>query len=168
KGTLFHFVLQHLQLHDALDFQSILSQLQDMVNQGLLTEEEKQVISISHLVSFSRSPLAERMRKALLLKKEVPFVMGVPVETLYSELQVISEEEFILVQGMIDCYFEEEDGIVLVDYKTDFVPDGNIEIIKKRYQIQMDLYTKAIEQITGKKVKEKILYLFSVNETVNV
>ena len=167
KGTILHLVLQHLEFKEEMNFTAIESQLQDMVEEGLLTEEEKKVISIARLLRFNRSTLMKRMKQAGVIKKEVPFVMGVPATTFYPEVQSIYKEELILVQGMIDCYFEENDGVVLVDYKTDYVPDGNVDIIKDRYEMQIDLYAQAIEQITGKKVKEKILYLFSIGEMVS-
>ena len=69
----------------------------------------------------------------------------------------------ILVHGIIDLYFEENDNIVLIDYKTDYVEDNNTEVILERYKIQIDLYKKAIEQGTGKKVIEAGLYLFGAD-----
>ena len=61
---------------------------------------------------------------------------------------------------MIDCYFEEQDEIVLLDYKTDYVPDGRSESLKDKYKLQIDYYTMALEQLTGKRVKGTYIYLF--------
>ena len=66
------------------------------------------------------------------------------------------EGDFALVQGIIDVYFEEEDGLVVLDYKTDKV--YKIEELVEKYHAQLDYYGRALEQITGKKVKEKVLY----------
>lgn len=55
---------------------------------------------------------------------------------------------------------------MLLDYKTDYVPAGRSEIIRDRYRVQIDYYTKALEKITGKKVKERYLYLFYSGELV--
>ena len=71
-----------------------------------------------------------------------------------------------MIQGIVDAYFEEEDGIVLVDYKTDRVKEENQLI--RRYAIQLELYEKAIERMTGKKVKEKIIYSFSLGEEIYI
>ena len=83
--------------------------------------------------------------------------MGIPVKEVYPELE---EGEHILIQGVIDVFFEEEDGVVLVDYKTDRVPRGKAgeTLLIQRYKTQMDYYQRAIEQISGKKVKDRILY----------
>ena len=70
----------------------------------------------------------------------------------------------LLLQGVIDCWFETSEGIVLIDYKTDFVPAGGGELIRKRYETQVSYYTRALEKITGRKVSEKYLYLFHSGE----
>ena len=78
-------------------------------------------------------------------------------------------EEPILVQGIIDCFFEEEKEIVIIDYKTDHIPKVNgEEILRSRYKVQLDYYQRAIEQITGKKVKQRILYSFALEKEVEV
>ena len=92
------------------------------------------------------------------LYKEYRFVLGVS-----------ENEELILIQGIIDVYFEEEDGIVLLDYKTDGV-DKNFgeEILKKRYDVQLKFYEKALVLLTGKAVKEKIIYSFGLNKEIRL
>ena len=69
-------------------------------------------------------------------------------------------EEKLLLQGIIDCYFEEEDGLVLIDYKTDYVAEGAEANLKEKYKTQIAYYTRALEKLTGKPVKEKYIYLF--------
>jgi ATP-dependent helicase/nuclease subunit A len=74
--------------------------------------------------------------------------------------------ETILMQGIMDAYFEEEDGIVLVDYKTDRVKEA--EELKQRYGVQLQYYTQALEQLTKRKVKEKIIYSFALGKEIPV
>ena len=76
-----------------------------------------------------------------------------------------SEKE-ILIQGIIDVYFEEEDGIVLADYKTDHVK--NSEELIKRYEKQLQIYGESLEQMTGKKVKERVIYSFCLGKEIFV
>ena len=66
----------------------------------------------------------------------------------------------MLIQGIIDAFFEEDGYMVLMDYKTDAVSDGQVLI--DRYSKQLELYAEAIERITGKKVREKIIYSFAL------
>ena len=81
----------------------------------------------------------------------------------------IEEDEKIMVVGIMDLFFENENGeIILLDYKTDYVTKENLEEVKARYKVQLDLYKSAIEDISGKKVAKKGLYLFGINEFVEI
>lgn len=73
-------------------------------------------------------------------------------------------DELVLIQGIIDVWLEEEDGMVLIDYKTDHVSDG--EILVKRYKVQLDYYQRALEQMTGKRVKERIIYSLALQKEI--
>ena len=64
----------------------------------------------------------------------------------------------VLIQGIIDAWFEEEDGLILVDYKTDYVNDA--QILVKRYKTQLDYYEKALTQMLGRNVKERYIYSY--------
>jgi ATP-dependent helicase/nuclease subunit A len=169
KGILMHFVMKHLNLDEAKDYTDIEHQLLKMELKGLLSEEERKAIFIKDLLHFSRSQLAGRMRAALKVRKEVSFVLSLNAREIYKEIQC---DEEVFVRGIIDCYFEEEDGIVLVDYKTDAIfdkenPEREIDQLMKKYEVQINLYARAIEELTGKRVKEKSLYLFSIGKAVS-
>ena len=72
----------------------------------------------------------------------------------------------MLVQGIIDVCLEEEDGLVLIDYKTDHVPEDGEAVLKERYRAQLDFYEKALVQMTGKPVKEKLIYSFALRKII--
>ena len=97
------------------------------------------------------------------LYREKPFVMGKPAREVLEES---SSEEMILIQGIVDVFFEEPDGIVLMDYKTDRVKNGRE--LSERYRTQMELYQEAVERALGKSVKERMLYSFCLGETVTL
>ena len=135
----------------------------------------EELIPAENIFDFCESELGQRMaraEKAGRLYRERPFVMGIPVSDVYPEFSAggpKEEEERILIQGVIDVYFEEEDGIVLLDYKTDRIPEGEAgdALLIKRYKTQLDYYQKAIEQIIGKKVKDRILYSVIMNREIH-
>ena len=84
----------------------------------------------------------------------------------FVESNADSHVEKVILQGIIDAFIMEEEGIILVDYKTDRVKDG--EELRNRYQKQIDLYSEALEQILRKKVKRRVLYSFSLGEEVDL
>ncbi|MCM8709677.1 helicase-exonuclease AddAB subunit AddA [Clostridium sp. SYSU_GA19001] len=171
RGTVVHFVMQHLNLRKTGSFNEIKEQVKEMVAKELLTEEQAMSVNINSILRFFRSPLGKRMLNVKDLdrdiKREVAFHMklkSTEVNKALSE-EIYGEEETLLM-GVIDCFIIEEDGIVLIDYKTDYATEENMEEIKVRYEKQIYYYTEALKRITGKAVKERYIYLFSNGEII--
>jgi ATP-dependent helicase/nuclease subunit A len=133
---------------------------------GMLADGAGDCVNTEDITAFCSSSVGLRMKTAMEaghLHRESQFMMGVSSERIDKELP---PEELVLIQGIIDVWFEEDDGIVLLDYKTDKVRSGD-ELIH-RYKVQLDYYQEALERITGKKVKERIIYSFTLGETISV
>jgi ATP-dependent helicase/nuclease subunit A len=166
RGTIVHFVMQHLDLRMTADFNAISDQIKRMVKKELLTEEQAMSVNIKSIVRFFNSPIGSRMQSVKDfdrdLRREIPFYMRLKSTEVYEDLpKELYEDEVTLLQGVIDCYFREKDGLVLLDYKTDYATDENITEIKERYEKQIYYYAEALRRITGETVKEKYIYLFS-------
>ncbi|MBA5849949.1 helicase-exonuclease AddAB subunit AddA [Clostridium sp. cel8] len=166
RGTIMHLAMQHIDIQNTDSKDSIKDQIKNLVTKEFITEKESRVISINKIFKFFNSELGKRMKKSNQVHREVPFYIEVYSGDIYDNLPDHVASEKILLQGIIDCYFEEDDGIVILDYKTDYVED--IEEIKEKYKIQIKYYSKALEKITGMRVKEKYLYLFNKNVSVKV
>ncbi|MGB9678851.1 MAG: helicase-exonuclease AddAB subunit AddA [Thermoanaerobacteraceae bacterium] len=166
RGAIMHLVMQKLNLNYLNTTEDIIKQINDFILKEIITEDQAKVINIKQIKAFFESPLGNRMLKAKNISREVPFHIELSSTQIYKNLPSEYEHEFIQVQGIIDCFFEEKDGLVLLDYKTDFVKKGREKEIANKYKIQIDLYSRALETLTGKKVKEKYLYLFQTMETV--
>ena len=106
--------------------------------------------------------MQEAARKQKLYREQ-PFVLGVDAKELYPEEE---DGELILIQGIIDAYFEEPDGLVVLDYKTDKV--NNAKELAEKYQEQLRYYANALEQMSGKKVKENIIYSFTLKKEIYI
>lgn len=152
--------------HHALafyDYSKDISQLSDF-----LSPEEYGLLNQEKLKKFLDSPLGQLFAKAYkenTLYREQHFMQEVEYEKLFPEDGGDNVEKVIL-QGIIDAFIMEDDGIILVDYKTDRVKDG--KELRNRYQKQIDLYSEALEQILGKKVQRRVLYSFSLGEEVDL
>jgi ATP-dependent helicase/nuclease subunit A len=154
-----HFVLQHIDFNGEVSELELKRQLEVMVLAELLTKVQAQNVNIYKLQSFIKSDLGRRMIKAQKLYREVPFTMEIPCTEVFHYISG-EDKETIVIQGIIDCYFEEEGELVLVDYKTDYVPEGDNEQIKEKYRAQIEYYGRALRQITGKELSGKYIYLF--------
>jgi ATP-dependent helicase/nuclease subunit A len=164
-GTAMHMVMQHIDFSAPITRETILQLVDHMVSRELLTVEQKAVIKPDLISSFFTSELGMRMKAAQKINREVPFSLSLPAADAYVDWK--GEDEAVLVQGIIDCLFEDESGLVLVDYKTDGITDrfrgGYTEakpILENRYKVQIDLYTKAVEEIYKRPVAERYLFFF--------
>ena len=139
-------------------------QLDSFVMEGRLSSQWRESVSVSKIVRFLESDLAKRMAQSAskgLLRREQPFVLGLRASRLGGEFP---DSEQVLIQGIIDVFFEEEGKIVVADYKTDAVKTS--EELVKRYQVQLDYYSEALMRLTGKEVTEKIIYSFALGREI--
>lgn len=155
KGTLTHLILQKLDEKENYTIEKIEEIIVDLVNREIITDKEARVINLNKIYAFTKSDIFNQLKKAKKIYKEQPFYINVPANAIYDE----DIEEKILVQGIIDLYYiTEDDKIVLVDYKTDYVPEGEESVLKEKYQKQLELYQIAIEEMTKKKVDSIYIY----------
>ncbi len=165
QGTAYHVVMQCLNLKHGLDELSIAEQIEDMVKREQLAPQERDMVDLRLIVSFFQNPLGQRLLKARQLWRELPFTLTLPAMQLFPEWQ--GGEEKVLIQGVIDCLFQEDDGLVLIDYKLSS-KDTLREPPQELYRLQLTYYSRAIEQIRKERVKETYLYLINREEIVKV
>lgn len=167
RGTAYHRVLELLrfkQITEDYGEDELVKELLAYVKAGKLGEDEAGCIRSRDILRFLHSTIGKRMIQAARAEKmfkEQPFVLGVDETEVYPEG---TKGELVLVQGIIDVYFEEADGLVVLDYKTDKI--FSAEELAERYHAQLDYYARALEQMTGKKVKEKIIYSFTLGKEI--
>lgn len=167
RGSAMHRMMECLDYGDAqllTDEGAVDRQLERLQVEGRISREQAELVNTQQIRQFLQLPLAERIMQAhnqQLLSREQPFMMGVPASQTDP---AIHSEQTVLVQGIIDLYFEEADGLVLLDYKTDSVTNAGQLI--DRYQTQMDLYAQALTAATGKPVREKLIYSFRLGELI--
>ncbi len=164
RGSAYHKVLELLDFRMKYEEETLGAQIQKFREEGRLSKEMADCIRIPDILLFLNSEAGKRMQRAAenqCLWKEQPFVLGVPATEIYPEIQ---SDEMILVQGIIDVCFEEDGELVVLDYKTDRVRKA--EELREKYHAQLDYYAEALEQLLQKPVKEKIIYSFTLRETL--
>ena len=157
KGTLMHLCFQKLDEHKDYNRQMLQEMIDDMVRRRLITELEGKSINMFKLLSYTKSELFNELRNAKKVYKEQPFYISLTADQVYGN----GVDDNILVQGIIDLYFINQDGeVVLVDYKTDYVEKGKESELVEKYSKQLEIYKKALEQALGKCVNK--CYIYSV------
>ena len=159
RGTAYHKVLEILDFTKDYDEKTLNVELQKMLDVGYLSKESLACVKGEDILGFLNSSIGKRVQKAArenLYRAEQPFVLG----------ETMDDGELTLVQGIIDVYYEEEGELVVLDYKTDYILEDS-EFIEK-YKIQLDYYAKALESVTQKRVKQKVIYSFHKRKEIEV
>ncbi|MGG1520201.1 helicase-exonuclease AddAB subunit AddA [Paenibacillus oryzisoli] len=159
-GTVVHAVMQNLALDSKPTQASIEATLDGMLRKQTLTLAQREVVDIPVMLTFFDTPVGKRMLAARNVQREVPFSYGLPAEEVYGDDDRSFQGETVLIQGVIDCLFEDELGLALVDYKTDAVRGSGDEELRQRYEKQISLYARAVEQILKRPVRDRFLYFF--------
>lgn len=162
-GSALHLVMKHLDLNACLTAENIREQTEQMVQKEIISTLQRDSIPYEKIALFFQSDLGQRIKSSPRVLREVPFTIMLPAAQVLG-INDITGKEKVLVQGTIDCLFEEQDGYILLDYKTDRLAKAGIEVLKERYILQLDLYARAVEAIMKKAVREKIIYSFAVGE----
>ncbi len=166
RGSAYHKLLELLDFSEDYNEKKLEQTIDRLKAEGGLSAEMAECIRPGDILNFLNCTSGNRMAEAARrdsLYKEQPFVISVDASDIYPGAD---SEEKILVQGIIDVYFEEPDGLVVLDYKTDKVKRG--AELKEKYHAQLDYYARALERLTGKPVKEKIIYSFTLEEEIKV
>ncbi|EDO1199214.1 helicase-exonuclease AddAB subunit AddA, partial [Listeria innocua] len=163
-GTAMHTLMQAVPLDDKPTEKDLVSLLQLMREKDILTEAQIKAINVNQIIAFFESALGKTvLQKKDKVKREVPFSYLLPAAKLYNQTNL---DEHVLIQGVVDSMIEEEDSIILIDYKTDKIEgrydnwEAAEKVMKERYQIQIKLYAEAIQAISRKKVSHAYLYFF--------
>ena len=174
RGTIVHLIMEVLDFEKVNTESEIKAQIQDLVKRRIITEKESQVLSPRKIMRFFKSPIAKRMLSSKFVKREQKIYTQIKMNDIYLNDEIFKnnretyENESVMLRGVIDLYFEEDDGLVILDYKTDFVDENNKKEILHKYKKQIEIYADVLSKLTGKKVKEKYLYLFGIDEQVKV
>lgn len=171
RGTAYHVALEHISFQDVRSLKETEEALDGLLEKGYLDRESREFIQAGDIWAFLQSTLGRRMALAQeegRIYKEQQFIIGIPAR----EMGRGDSGELVLIQGIIDAYLEEPDGLVLIDYKTDHVPKDNRErgaaMLAERYRVQLDYYERALTQLTGKRVKERIIYSLALQQSIEV
>ena len=164
RGTALHLVMQDLDFFCEPNEQSVRAQIEAMRAQRKLTDEQANAVDVRAIVRFLRSDLAARIRKSKQVEREYRFSLLRPVRDFSS----LDADDSVLLQGVVDCFFEEDGELVVVDFKTDHVLRAQLDERAEHYRPQLEAYSMALTRVMGKKVKEKVLYFFSAGEEVRL
>ena len=167
RGTATHRVLQYLRFTEAQTDDAVKAQIAALVRAGYLSERDARAVKVDSVRSLMQSPLGARLYDAELagtVRREFRFSLLFPASRLFGG--DVTDE--VLLQGVVDCWWEEDDGVVILDYKTDRIPKDAVPERTEYYASQLRAYGEAMARITGKPVKERLLFFLHNGEISEV
>lgn len=168
RGTVYHAVMQQLPLTADLSVATIVRTSEEMEDKRMLTREQREAVDPAVIYAFFRQEIGKRLLRADRVLREVPFSIGLPASEVYPWAKGGTAEETVLVQGVIDCLFEQNGCWMLLDYKTDAVYGKRLSELVERYRMQMILYGRAVERIWQRPLTEKVLFFFDGGHVVKI
>lgn len=168
RGTITHYVMQHIDYKRTDSTEDIEEQLNKLVLCGVISNRQKGIVSSEEIFTFFNDSLGQRLKKSTNVMREFDFYMEVPAETIDKLLDDADKSETVLLQGIADCFFYEDDGVVLIDYKTDFVTEENVYSRAEKYREQVEYYTAGLESVLECPIKERYLYFLHIGKAVKM
>ena len=159
-----HTLMQHIRFDDCGSVDAIRNQLQHMVNCELLSAQEAQLVDCSKVAKFFETELGQHLRSAKQVVREFKFSILEDASRYYPAV----DGEQVLLQGVVDCFVVEEDGLTVLDFKTDYVTQDTLSALVEKYKPQVMAYADALQRIYQKPVKRASLYFFSVDQIVDL
>ena len=171
-GTIIHLIFEKINLDKVYFVTTIQEEIERLVENQFITEEDAKVVDPYMIFKFYHSEIGLRLLESYKsgkeVKRELSFFTNISVNEYDDNIKINKGNDYLRLQGIIDLVFEEEDGLVLVDYKTDFFKKGMESEIISRYKVQIDLYKRTLEKIYNKKVKQSYIYLYKVEKAIEV
>ena len=164
KGTATHMLLQFIDYAKAQTEQGVREELERLTASKHLSQRQAEAVDVPSVLRLFGSELGRRIMAADKMSREFRFSLLCPAESFFEG----GEGEKVLLQGVVDCLIEEKGELTVIDYKTDRVRGSALKERAKAYAGQLRAYAIAVGRITGKPVKECVLYFLDSGETVFV
>ncbi len=163
-GNAVHSVLQYLRFSACGSAESIRQEVAHLVQEHLISPEDAALVNCEKLAVFFATPLGRRLQGSKEVLREFKFSILDDASKYYPG----AAGEQILLQGVVDCALIEEDGITVVDFKTDYVTEDTLPAVAEKYSAQVKAYADALTRIYQKPVKSALLYFFALDRFVDV
>ena len=167
RGSALHMVMQYLDFSRTGSLEEILDQIRELEGKRYITKLQAEAVDARAVLAFFQSELGRRVLAAETVEREFKFTLLVPAADYYPEAEGLEEQ--VMLQGVVDCWFEESDGtITVVDFKTDRVTEATVHARGEEYRGQLETYTKALSQVMGKTVGKRYLWFFAIGNAIEL
>ena len=162
-GNAMHAVMQHLNFRVCTHPDSIKEDIKRICDAGLITKEQQAIVDADRIYRFFATSMGKKLITGQVLR-EFKFSILDDAQTYYANVT----NEKILLQGVVDCALIEQTGLTVLDFKTDYITEANLEAKIREYRAQVSIYGKALSRIYERPVTGSYIYFFSSEQLVKV
>ena len=160
-----HLCLQKLDYKKDYNLEKIKELIENLVKKEILLPKEAEGVDYKKILAFISSDIWKEIKEAKEVEQEKPFYLNIKAKEIYNN----NSNDEILVQGIIDLYYITKDNeLVLVDYKTDYVKNNNEQILKDKYNVQLEIYKRALEKALNREVNRVYIYSTYLNKEIEI
>lgn len=163
-GTAMHIVMQNIRFDLCKDAKGAAGELARLCNEGYITEDQKNSVEPEKIARFFATDIGQKLTNAKDVLREFKFSILEDASRFDADVQ----DEKILMQGVVDCAIVEDDGITVIDFKTDRISEKALNMAVSRYRLQVSTYADALSRIYQKPIKAAKLYFFELNTFVDI
>ena len=163
-GNIMHTVMQYICYKNCVDYESVKAEVLRLVEKGYISAQEGTIVDAEAIATFFDSDLGRKLRTSDNVLREFKFSILEDANKYDSSLI----DEYILLQGVVDCALVESDGITVIDFKTDKVTDKNFDDLTEKYSRQIGVYADALSRIYSLPIKSAQLYYFRLGKFVEL
>lgn len=163
-GNLLHRVMQHIHYEVCNSEQDVIAELQRLVNDGYIPADSGSLVNPKLILDFLKTPVGQKLRNASHVLREFKFSILDDAEKYYPNVR----DEQILLQGVVDCAIIEQDGITVIDFKSDKVTNDTIQDRVENYRSQIQAYASALARIYSLPIKSAVLYFFKLSKFIDI
>ncbi len=163
-GNTIHAILQHIRYEYCDSVQNVKNEVNRMVEAHLITQEQAMMADCEKIAAFFATEIGKKLRSGCQVLREFKFSILEDAATFYPGV----EDEQVLLQGVVDCALIEEDGLTILDFKTDRVTDERLSALVDQYRPQVETYANALRRIYRMPVKQACLYFFSIGKMIDL
>ncbi len=166
RGTAHHVVMQYLNYDSAASLEGLRQEIQRLVDQQIVTPQQGAAVDPEVLLRFFRSPTGqEALAAGQGLHREFKFSVLESARRYFPDL---AWEEQVLLQGVVDCWYDTPQGLVILDFKSDRVTDGTVKSRAEEYRPQLEAYAQALSKLLDRPVAKKVLWFFALSRAVEL
>ena len=164
-GNAIHAVMQYIRYEACNNRDGVEQEILRLAKEGMITDEQKQMADVDAITAFFASDIGKRICSSNEVLREFKFSLLDAGTNYYSD---IAKEDKVLLQGIVDCAIVEDDGIIVIDFKTDRINADSLDVLRTQYEKQIKTYGAALSRIYKKPIKDLLIYSFNVRAFIRV